>query len=214
MEREHICPIAEYLRSQMEIGLKREKKIEDLVLDGRTYQFSYFTEGKSSKNVFGMFIPASNKKYVIKMEDPEKRSLDAPFALGTLAKIDAYLTTNRSRNSAPLCYYNHKYNFSIYKYIEHTAVEENDHDINTIRKKLPDYKALGLDYNDTVGYKNFFKLDANTSDTHYKLDGFKEALNNNEWVTVDNDHVTYNNRLQPSISKYHASLPNAMGMFF
>ena len=214
MEKAHLGPILGYLRDKMEIGLKHEKKIDDLVLDGRTYQFKFFTEGKSSKNVFGLFIPASNKKYVIKMEDPEKRSLDEPFALGTLAKIDSYLTSNRSRNSAPLCYYNYRYNFSIYKYIEHIPVEENDHDINTIRRKLPDFRTLGLDYNDTVGYKNFFKLDAKSSDTHHKLDGYQEALSKSEWISVDNDHVTYNNRLHPSVNGYHKSLPNAMGMFF
>lgn len=214
MQKEHVPQIMDYLRSKMEIGLKTDKKIEDLVLDGRTYQFKFFTEGKSSKNVFGLFIPASNKKYVIKMDDPEKRSLDAPFALGTLAKIDAYLTTNRSRNSAPLCYYNHKYNCSIYKYIEHTPVDENDHDITTIRRKLPDFRALGLEYNDTVGFKNFFKLDKNSSDTHYKMEGFNEAIDKNEWISVDNDHVTFNTRMQPSLNKYHTSLPNAMGMFF
>ena len=213
MQKEHLGLILGYLRDKMEIGLKREKKIDDLILDGRTYQFKFFTEGKSSKNVFGFFIPASNKKYVIKMEAPEKRSLDEPFALGTLAKIDSYLTANRSRNSAPLCYYNYRYNFSIYKYIEHIHVEENDHDINTIRRKLPDFRAMGLDYNDTVGYKNFFKLDQKSSDTHHKLEGYGDALNKSEWISVDNDHVTYNSRLQPSVSGYHKSLPNAMGMF-
>ena len=49
------------------------------------------------------------------MDEPSNRSLNAPFALGTLAKIDKYLTVNRSRNSAPLCYYDHEHNFSIYK---------------------------------------------------------------------------------------------------
>ncbi len=212
--KEHLCPIIKYLRSNMQEGLKLNKEIDKLVLDGRTYEFSFFTEGKSSKNVFGLFIPAASKKYVIKMESPCRRSLDEPFALGTLAKIDKYLTANRSRNSAPLCYYDHENNFSIYKYIEHTPVDGNVHDLKTIREKLPDFKALGLEYNDTVGFKNFFKLDANTSDTHYKLEGFADALHNNEWVSVDNDHVTFNSRLQSSVSKYHASLPNAMGMFF
>jgi len=212
--KEHLKEIVAYLRDKMEIGLKSDKKIDNLVLDGRTYEFKFFTEGKSSKNVFGVFIPSAGKKYVIKMESPCNRSLDKPFALGTLAKIDGYLTVNRSRNSAPLCYYDHVKNFSIYKYIEHTPVDDNDHEINTIRKKLPDFKLLGLDYNDTVGFKNLFKLDSKTSDTHYKLEGFNEALNKNEWVSVDNDHVTYGNRLQPSLSKYHSPLPNAMGMFF
>ena len=79
---------------------------------------------------------------------------------------------------------------------------------------MPDFKALGLDYNDSVGYKNVFKLNENSIDTHRYMDGFNEALNKNEWISVDNDHVTYNNCLQPSVNGYHRTLPNAMGMFF
>lgn len=210
----HLYKIIDYLKGNMEIGIKSNKKIENLVLDGKTYEFKFFTEGKSSKNVFGLFVPSEGKKYVIKMENPDSRSMDAPFALGTLAKIDGYLTANYSRNSAPLCYYDHKNNFSIYKYIEHKHVNENPNDMSVIRKNLPDFKALGLQYNDTVGFKNFFTLNEHSSDTHYRMEGFKDALGKEEWISVDNDHVTYSNRLQPSVSKYHSSLPNAMQMFF
>ncbi len=150
------------------------------------------------------------------MADPERRSLDDPFALGTLAKIDTYLTTNRSRNSAPLCYYNHDRNLSVYKYIEHTpvlhSVAKNDMDI--IAKHIPDFGALGLTYNDTVGDKNYFLLDKDSNEDLHTTEGFEDAIKNGEWISVDNDHVTYSSRLQPSNPKYTASLPNAMQMFF
>ena len=83
-----------------------------------------------------------------------------------------------------------------------------------IKRHLPDFKALGLEYNDTVGYKNFFVLNEKSLDTHWRMQGYSEALNKNEWISVDNDHVTYNNRLQPNVNGFHKSLPNAMGMFF
>ena len=210
----HMYKIVDYLKDKMEFGMKYDKSIDDLIIDGQSYKFKFFTEGKSSKNVFGLFVPSANKKYVIKMEDPQKRSLDEPFALGTLAKIDAYLTANRSRNSAPLYFYDHKNNFSVYKYIEHTPLGSNTNNISTIREHLPDFKSLGLDYNDTVGFNNFFVLNEHSSDTHHKTEGFLEALKNSEWISVDNDHVTYSNTFQPSFPQYHASLPNAMQMFF
>ena len=210
ISQEHLDIIIPYLKKEMEFGAKHRKQIADLVLDGKTYQFLYYTEGRSSKNVFRVHIPCVMKTYIIKMDLPEKRSLDAPLSLGTLAKIDAYLTLNRSRNSAPLCYYNYKDNFSIYKYISHTKVDEPTNDLSKIKSHLPDFSELGLDYNDTVGYKNFFKLNESSIDTHEKMEGFNEALNKNEWISVDNDHVTYNNRLQPMVTGYHTSLPNAM----
>ena len=110
--------------------------------------------------------------------------------------------------------YDHENNFSIYKYIEHTHVDGPTNDLTNIKKHLPDFKALGLDYNDTVGYKNFFTLNEKSIDTHYQMEGFNEALKNNEWISVDNDHVTFSKYFQPSINGYHKSLPNAMGMFF
>jgi len=212
--KEHLNQILTYLKSKTDIGVKVRKNIDDLVIDDRTYKFLYFTEGKSSKSVFKIEIPAVNKKYIIKMDTPENRSLEKPFALGTLAKIDGYLTLNRSRNSAPLCYYDHEGNFSIYKYIEHAHVDENTNDINVIKNHLPDFRALGLVYNDTVGYKNFFTLNERSIDTSWRMEGFKNAINRNEWISVDNDHVTYSSRLHPGVNGFHKSLPNAMGMFF
>ena len=210
---EHLREIVKYLSTQMEFGVKPQKNIESLTLDGRRYDFKYFTEGKSDKNVFGLFTP-EGKKFVLKMSKPESRSLDAPFALGTLAKIDSYLTYNRSRNSAPLCYYNHEDNFSIYKYIEHVSVEDSTNDLNIIAKNMPDFGSLGLSYNDTVGFKNFFRLSPESNADLVRAEGFQEGINKGEWISVDNDHVTYSNYWQPGLSGYHASLPNAMQMFF
>ena len=45
-------------------------------------------------------------------------------------------------------------------------------------------------------------------------EGFMDGVNRGEWVSVDNDHVTYGIRLQPSVYNYHKSLPNAMQMFY
>ena len=209
----HLFTIADYLKNQMEVGLKQKKDINNLRLDNREYEFKFFTEGRSDKNVFGVFTP-EHKKYVIKMAPEETRSLDNPFSLGTLAKIDTYLTTNRSRNSAPLCYYNQDRNMSVYKYIEHTPVENPNKDINVISEHLPDFKKLGLTYNDTVGDKNYFRLNFNSNEDIRNTEGFNEGIQNNEWISVDNDHVTYNNRFQPIVDRFHAPLPNAMQMFF
>lgn len=209
----HLFLIADYLKDKMEIGLKQNKKIENLKLDNREYEFKFFTEGKSDKNVFGVFTP-ERKKYVLKMSDEKFKSLDKPFALGTLAKIDTYLTTNRSRNSAPLCYYNHDRNMSVYKYIEHFNVDNCQNSLEEISKHLPDFANLGLTYNDNVGDKNYFVLRQNSNEDLRNTEGFADAIMRQEWISVDNDHVTYNNKFQPSISKYHSALPNAMQMFF
>ncbi len=208
---EHLRQIVDYLSNKMEYGMKTKKKIESLKLDNRTYEFAFFTEGKSDKNVFGIFTP-EGKKYALKISNPERRSLDAPFALGTLAKIDSYLTYNRSRNSAPLCYYNHNKNFSIYKYIEHVPTT-NSKDLNEISRNLPDFNALGLKYNDSVGEKNCFLMDAKLHLNMNDSEGFYNGVTNKEWISVDNDHVTYGNILQPSINKYHAGLPVGMQIF-
>ena len=209
----HLAKISDYLRQEMQEGFKSKKSIQSLTLDNRKYDFAYFTEGKSDKNVFGVFTP-EGKKFVLKMGKPEMRSLDAPFALGTLAKIDSYLTTHRCRNSAPLCYYNHDNNYSVYKYIEHIPINEEPSNLSIITKHLNDFRNLGMSYNDTAGYKNFFMLAPNSTEGISNTEGFADGLSKQEWITVDNDHVTYSNRLQPMVSKYHTSLPNAMQMFF
>lgn len=210
---EHLHYIVDYLRGKMEFGVKSTKKIESLVLDGIKYDFKYFTEGKSDKNVFGLFTP-EGKKFVLKMSRPEARSLDEAFALGTLAKIDSYMTYNKSRNSAPLCYYDHDGNFSIYKYIEHVSVDDATNDLKVISQNMPDFATLGLAYNDNVGFKNFFRLSPESNSDLVHSEGFHDGINKGEWISVDNDHVTYGNFWQPGIDKYHAALPNAMQMFF
>ena len=209
----HLEKITEYLRNETEYGMKFDKKIQSLTLDNRKYEFSFFTEGKSSKNVFGIFTP-EGKKYVLKMDRPEMKSLDKEMALGTLAKIDFYLTAHRCRNSAPLCYYNHDKNFSIYKYIEHVQIENPTNNLSEISSHLNDFQKLGMTYNDNVGYKNFFKLKENSTDGINNTEGFLDGIKNNEWITVDNDHVTYSNAMQPMISEYCSTLPNGMQMFF
>lgn len=209
----HLKQLVDYLRGEMEIGNKYKKKINSLTLDNRKYDFAFFTEGRSDKNVFGIFTP-EGKKYILKMGKPESRSLDNPFALGTLAKIDNYLTTHRCRNSAPICYYNHNDNYSIYKYIEHIPVQGESKSLDVINNHITDFKKLGLAYNDTVGDKNFFMLKPESTDGILNTEGFAEGVKNQEWISVDNDHVTYNNFLQPMVSKYCRTLPNAMQMFF
>lgn len=86
--------------------------------------------------------------------------------------------------------------------------------LSFLSKTLPDFKALGLAYNDTVGYKNFFLMAKESNSDMLNTEGFMDGVNNGEWVSVDNDHVTYGIRLQPAVYNYHKSLPNAMQMFF
>ena len=103
---------------------------------------------------------------------------------------------------------------SVYKYIEHTPIQESSSDLKVIAEHLPDFKELGLSYNDTVGYKNYFRLNFNSNEDIRNTEGFSQGIENNEWISVDNDHVTYNLHFQPPIRKYHVPLPNAMQMFF
>ena len=86
-------------------------------------------------------------------------------------------------------------------------------DLNVIMEHLPDFKKLGLKYNDNVGSNNVFLLDENSGEALKKSVDFQSGTAAKEWVSVDNDHVEYSSRLQPQIFEYHASLPNAMGMF-
>ena len=50
----------------MQFGYKMDKKIAPLEIGYRKYEFAYFTEGRSDKNVFGIFTP-EGKKFVLKM---------------------------------------------------------------------------------------------------------------------------------------------------
>ena len=203
--------IINHLRPNMQIGYKNEQTIPDLRVGNRTYNFKSFTNGRSDKNVFCVTVP-EGKKFVIKMGEEKKRGLNKPFGLGTLALIDTYLTTNRSINSAPLHFYDHKHNVSIYSFVEHCPVKSlYEPSMADVNDKLSDFKRLGLYYNDTVGSNNYFQL----NDVHKKLANETEiehGIKNQEWISVDNDHVTFDSILHPRIDGLHAPLPNIMNM--
>ena len=206
--------IIDHLRPNMQRGYKVTQNIPDLQIGNRTYKFNSFTEGRSDKNVFCITTP-EQKKFVFKIGDPQDRGLDKPFGLGTLAKIDTYLTTNRSKNSAPLRFYDHNRNVAIYTYVEHCPLELlNKPSIQEVNQRLGDFRKLGLYYNDTVGHNNYFEL----KEVHKSMkngdiaDEIEKGINNNEWISVDNDHVTFNNRLHPQIREFHRELPNMMNM--
>ena len=56
--------IYNYLQNYMQSGFKNPREIPPLNLDNRTYTFEYFTDGRSDKNVFGVYTPY--KKYIFK----------------------------------------------------------------------------------------------------------------------------------------------------
>lgn len=200
-----------HLKPNMQFGFKQQQEIPDLTINNRNYKFESFTNGKSDKNVFCVTVP-EGKKFVIKMGKEEDNGLNKPFGLGTLSLIDTYLTTNRSKNSAPLRFYDRKRNVSIYEYIEHCPVQLNHTpDIIEVNNKLSDFKKLGLMYNDTVGSNNYYQL----ADAHRNLidtNELESGIQNQEWISVDNDHVTFSSILHPQIEGFHKSLPNMMGM--
>lgn len=204
--------IIEYLKPYMDSGFKERKEVPPLHIDGKTFNFHFFTDGKSDKNVFAICDNFGNK-FVIKIAPQDRCDLDAPFAMGTLCKIDTYLTRNYCRNSAPLRYYNHKMNTSIYDFIEHRRIEGIKPSTSEIHRNIPDFIDLGMKYNDTVGHNNLFILD----ETQHRVKGlydFGYGTSKREWISVDNDHVTYDTKLQPKIPEYHLYLPNEMQMFF
>lgn len=203
--------IVKYLHNFMDINLnKKDKHIPPLTLDGKTFNFKYFTDGKTDKNVFGI-SGENGERFIIKIAPTERTSLDDACALGTLCKIDTYLTRNYCRNSAPLKYYNHNLNASIYDFIEHQKVNKKI-TLDEIRGNIPDFVDLNMKYNDTTGHNNFFILD----DTQHRIKGMNDyhyGVNKSEWITVDNDHVVFESRFQPIIDKYHHILPNTMDVF-
>ena len=208
--KEDLNIIINHLKKYMQsFGAKSPTQIESLNISGRNYNFTYFIDGKTDKNVFGIDLP-NGKKYIIKMAKEDKRSLEDPFALGTLAKIDMYMTLNKSRNTAPILYYNHDKNFLIYEYIEHTAVDGDTRNLSIISQHIPDYKELGLQFNDNVGSNNCFLLNEKSNPKLKFSHGFYEGIANGEWISIDNDHVTYANILNPQIQGMHSYLPYAM----
>lgn len=210
--KENYQELINYLRSHSQFGFKMHKDIEDIVINNRHFKVSALIDGKSDKNVF-MVETGNGEKFIIKIADTHKRSLNDPFSIGTLAKIDTYLTANNCRNSAPIRYYNHDTNTAVYDYINHSKVPR-DRDVSSAGKKIPDFMDLGMQQNDTVGANNYFKLDESQSLMEKTFD-FKYGIEHEELVSVDNDHATYSNLLAPSLPNYHKELPNAMlGMFF
>ncbi len=201
--------VTAYLQQFCDIGYKAPKEIPALEIMGSRFNFKYFTEGKSDKNVFGIWGD-HGEKFIIKLAPRASKSLDMPFALGTLCKIDTYLTRNHCRNSAPFRYYNHNLNASIYDFIEHQKVTK-EISLKNIKENIPDFIDLNMKYNDTVGYNNFFILD-NTQQRIKNMNDYHYGVKKSEWITVDNDHVTFETRFHPIIDKYHRLLPNVMGM--
>ena len=202
-----------YLRQFVTYGYKSDKSIPDLNINGKRYRFHYNIDGKSDKNVFKLELP-DGKNYIIKIAPEENRGLESEFGMGTTCKIDAYLTENNCRNSAPLKYYDHNKNLSVYDYITPNSVPERIHyDLTAFDKKMPDLKNLGLSQSDTVGAYNYFALGQNQECMKNSYD-FGYGINNGEYVSVDNDHVTYSQVLSPMINKYFKHLPQSVGAMF
>lgn len=204
--------IVDYLRSYMDIGFKTKKNISDLNINGQVFKFENFIDGKSDKNVFKITTP-SGDSFILKMGKPEERGLNKPFAIGTLAMIDTYLTKNNCRNSAPIRYYHHNSNTALYEFIEHNTADTKFTTSNAFTQNMPDFADLGLTQNDTVGSNNYFKLEANQKAMQGTYD-FQYGVDHKEFISVDNDHVTYNQLLCPVDYKYNKPLPCEMQMFF
>lgn len=191
-------------------GAKHCAQIPPIKIGNRTYNFEYFTQGKTDKNVFGVYTP--ERKYVFKIAPPERKSLNNPYSLGALALIDSYLTLNNCRNIAPIHYYDHNLNTCIYKYQDHNQVKQKFNSINEINYYMPDFQALGMCYNDTIGNENYFLSDI---DCENKADNYLQTKHESkELISVDNDHVTYTSPFMLLVDKYNAPLPNAMQFAF
>ena len=204
--------IYDYLKSYCQYsGFKTKEQIPPLKIGYREYHFEYFTEGKTDKNVFGVYTP--EKKYVFKIADESKKSLNQPFSLGVLALIDSYLTLNNCRNIAPLYYYDHDKNTCIYKYQDHNQVHQTLSSPREVNCYMPDFEALGMCYNDTIGHDNYFLSDRVCEHTPEMQTSLAPKLNK-ELISVDNDHVTYSSPFMLMTDKYNKPLPNAMQTAF
>lgn len=204
--------IVDYLRSYMDTGFKTKKNISDLNINGQIFKFENFIDGKSDKNVFKI-TTSSSESFILKMGRPEERGMNKPFSIGTLAMIDTYLTKNNCRNSAPIRYYNHNTNTALYEFIEHNSADVKLSTSSEFTKNMPDFADLGLTQNDTVGHNNYFKLEENQKAMKNTYD-FQYGVEHKEFVSVDNDHVTFNQLLCPVDYKYNKPLPCEMQMFF
>lgn len=203
--KENFESIVNYLRKYMDHNrYKTGKEIPPLNIGNHTFKFYFFTDGKTDKNVFGI-KGNHGESFIIKLATPENKGLDKVNALGTLCKIDTYLTRNYCRNSAPIKYYNHKLNASIYDFIEHQKIEKQP-TLQEIDRQIPDFRDLGLRYYDNLGVNNFFILD----NTQYRVKGtndFHYGVNKSEWITVDNDSVSFDCKFHPILEGFHRPLP-------
>lgn len=207
IDEETFEQIYNYLQSFYQYqGYKINTDIPPLTIKGKSYNFEYFTQGKTDKNVFGVYTPTS--KYVFKMASPQKKSLNEPFSLGALALIDGYLTLNNCRNIAPLYYYEHDKNVCIYKYQEHKTVNHRFSSATEVNNYMPDFKALGMCYIDTLGSDNYFLSDTNCQHTQGNGKPTKEL------ICVDNDHVTFSSPFMLMVTEYNTTLPNGMQTAF
>lgn len=204
--------IVGYLRNYADIGFKTKKAISDLYINGKNFQFENFIDGKSDKNVFKITAP-NGEAFILKMASPNEKSLSKPFSLGALAMIDTYLARNNCRNSAHIRYYDHNSNTAIYNFIEHNKVDLKISRLDEFIEHMPDFADLGLRQNDTVGTNNYFKLEENQKSMQHTYD-FQYGIDHNELISVDNDHVTYNQPLCPVDYNFNKPLPCAMQMFF
>lgn len=204
-EFEQIC---DYLKNYNQFSnFKRETHIPSLTIGNKTFDFEYFTQGKTDKNVYGVYV--GDKKYVFKMANENSKSLNNPYSLGVLALIDGYLTQNKCRNIAPLFYYDHDRNTSIYQYQTHNAVHKKLDNPIIINHFMPDFQALGMCYNDTIGNDNYFLSDQCCVDD-YRQHGYFQDVPEKELISVDNDHVTFSSSFMLPVSKYNVMLPNEM----
>ena len=192
-------------------GFKIKNDIPALKIGNREYNFEYFTEGKTDKNVFGVYTP--EKKYVFKMAEEDKKSLNKPFSLGVLALIDSYLTLNECRNIAPLYYYDHDKNTCIYKYQDHNQVHQALSSPAEVNCFMPDFEALGMCYSDTIGHDNYFLSDKDCQPSSL-MQMSLTSYPTKELISVDNDHVTFSSPFMLLVTKYNAPLPNAMQTAF
>lgn len=191
-------------------GYKTQETIPSLTIGNKTYNFEYFTQGKTDKNVFGVYTP--EKKYVFKIADPSKKSLNKPFSLGALALIDRYLTLNNCHNIAPIYYYDHDKNVCIYKYQDHNLVHHKFSSPSEVNNYMPDFKSLGMCYNDTLGNDNYFLSDIDCKSAPYDTNMGKRLTK--ELISVDNDHVTFSSPFMLLVTQYNCPLPNAMQTAF
>lgn len=207
--RKDLDSLTEYFKKFSQVGIKEARSIPPLKLGDKTCTFKFFTEGKTDKNVFGVFM--DDKSYIMKIADSSKSSLNKPYSIGSLALIDNYLTLNKCRNTAPVRYYNHKNNIAIYDYIKGETPMTKINSLTELNNSMPDFKQLGMYYEDTLGANNYFLLDS----TKLKSSGLiSENKSGKEFISVDNDHVTYSKSLMPMVYDFNKALPSEMNNSF